>query len=268
MTVSLKHNRVSTQPDDASKPELVQPSEWNDEHALTQAGERMLGKPTAGAGATEEMTGAQVLSFAGAEAAGAAAAAVAAHEAAPDPHAQYLTAAEGDALFLTPAEGNAAYDALGAASAAVTAHEGAADPHTGYQKESEKSAASGYASLDGTTKVPTAELGTGVADATTFLRGDRSWASPGASSTNIKATTVTVSAPIGDASFTVADADVSPSSQIKIGWGNCAQSDANHPGMGAVGFNAIPGSGQFTAELFSLDNTELFGDFKLNYLVG
>ncbi|UCG88387.1 MAG: hypothetical protein JSW71_07550, partial [Gemmatimonadota bacterium] len=35
----------------------------------------------------------------------------------------------------------------------VGTHEGEADPHTGYQKESEKGAASGYASLDGSTKV-------------------------------------------------------------------------------------------------------------------
>jgi hypothetical protein len=40
------------------------------------------------------------------------AAGITAHEAAGDPHPGYLTAAEGDALFLTPAEGNAAYAAL------------------------------------------------------------------------------------------------------------------------------------------------------------
>ncbi len=48
-------------------------------------------------------------------------AAFVAHLAAGDPHPQYLTAAEGDALFLTPAEGNAAYDALGSAAAAQAA---------------------------------------------------------------------------------------------------------------------------------------------------
>lgn len=52
------------------------------------------------------------------------------------------------------------------------------DPHTQYQQESEKSAANGYASLDATTKVPTAELGTGSPGATNFLRGDRAWAVP------------------------------------------------------------------------------------------
>lgn len=58
------------------------------------------------------------------------------------------------------------------------------DDHTQYQKESEKSAASGYASLDGTTKVPTAELGTGAADNTVFLRGDRAWAAAGSGVTD------------------------------------------------------------------------------------
>jgi hypothetical protein len=93
-----------------------------------------------------------------------------AHAAAADPHPGYLT----------PAEGNAAYDATGAAAAAQTAaesfatsavstHAAAADPHTGYQKESEKAAASGYASLDVGTKVPIAQLPTGTTGVTVAL---------------------------------------------------------------------------------------------------
>jgi hypothetical protein len=54
----------------------------------------------------------------------------------------------------------------------------AADPLPQYQKESEKGAASGYASLDAGTKVPTAQLGSGTADSTTFLRGDQTYAVP------------------------------------------------------------------------------------------
>jgi hypothetical protein len=46
------------------------------------------------------------------------------------------------------------------------------------QNLDEKSVADGYASLDGTTKVPTAELGTGTADSGKFLRGDRAWETP------------------------------------------------------------------------------------------
>ena len=73
---------------------------------------------------------------------------------------------------------DAAYDAIGAATSAVSAHAGAADPHTGYQKESEKAAASGYASLDTNTRVPLAQLGSGSPSGSNFLRGDGSWAVP------------------------------------------------------------------------------------------
>jgi hypothetical protein len=43
------------------------------------------------------------------------------------------------------------------------------DDHTQYQKESEKAAASGYASLDGSTKVPLAQLPTGTTSSTVAL---------------------------------------------------------------------------------------------------
>lgn len=61
-----------------------------------------------------------------------AAAALAAHVAAGDPHPGYTTAAE--------------------LSTAISNHEAAADPHTGYQKESEKDAASGYAGLNASSR--------------------------------------------------------------------------------------------------------------------
>lgn len=60
-------------------------------------------------------------------------------------------------------------------AAAITTHEGLSDPHTGYQKESEKDAASGYPSLDGSTLVPAAELGTGTPTSAKFLDGSRAW---------------------------------------------------------------------------------------------
>lgn len=66
---------------------------------------------------------------------GAAAAAVAAHEAAADPHPQYTTAAE--------------------LSAAVTAHEAAADPHPQYTTAAEASAAAPVQSVAGKTGVVT-----------------------------------------------------------------------------------------------------------------
>ena len=55
------------------------------------------------------------------------------------------------------------------------------DDHTQYQKESEKGSASGYAGLDASSFVPTANLGSGTADGTVFLRGDQTWAAAGGS---------------------------------------------------------------------------------------
>ena len=43
-------------------------------------------------------------------------------------------------------------------TSAISTHAGLADPHTGYQQESEKGAVNGYAPLDGTSKVPIANL--------------------------------------------------------------------------------------------------------------
>lgn len=60
----------------------------------------------------------------------------------------------------------------------IAAHVLEADPHTQYQKESEKGTASGYASLDAGTKIPTVELGGAGADNTKFLRGDQTWQVP------------------------------------------------------------------------------------------
>lgn len=93
MTVRANHAFVSAIPD-GPDPNKVQATNWNAEHELTQAASRMLGIPGAVPGPTEEMTGAQVLAFAGAEASGAAAAAVAAHEGAADPHVGYQKESE------------------------------------------------------------------------------------------------------------------------------------------------------------------------------
>jgi len=69
---------------------------------------------------------------------------IAAHVALADPHPVYLTSAEG----------NAAYEVIGA----VAAHVALADPHVQYQKESEKGVANGYASLDSGGTVPDAQI--------------------------------------------------------------------------------------------------------------
>jgi hypothetical protein len=54
MAISLKHLFQSAKTDGPDNT-IVQPSDWNDEHVLTQATNRLLGRTTAGAGATEEI---------------------------------------------------------------------------------------------------------------------------------------------------------------------------------------------------------------------
>jgi len=62
MAISLKHNFVSTK-SDGPNATLIRPSDWNAEHAITQATARILGRVTAGEGATEELTADQMRAF-------------------------------------------------------------------------------------------------------------------------------------------------------------------------------------------------------------
>lgn len=55
MTVSLKHKFTSAKTDGADT-SLVRPSNWNDEHDLTLAASKLLGRATASTGAAEEIT--------------------------------------------------------------------------------------------------------------------------------------------------------------------------------------------------------------------
>lgn len=55
MAISLKHLFQSAKTDGPDNT-IVQPSDWNDEHVLTQATGKILGRTTAGAGATEEIS--------------------------------------------------------------------------------------------------------------------------------------------------------------------------------------------------------------------
>jgi len=60
----------------------------------------------------------------------------------------------------------------------ITAHLAASDPHPQYEQVGNKGQVSGYAELDASSHVPTAQLGTGTANSTKFLRGDQAWAAP------------------------------------------------------------------------------------------
>lgn len=60
------------------------------------------------------------------------------------------------------------------------------DDHTQYQKESEKAAASGYASLGADSLVPQDQLGTGAQDGTKFLRDDGTWQVAGGGAADVQ----------------------------------------------------------------------------------
>ncbi len=64
MTVSLKHAFASAKADSGDAT-LIQPSNWNAEHTLTQATGKLLGRSTAGVGATEEISVGTGLSLSG-----------------------------------------------------------------------------------------------------------------------------------------------------------------------------------------------------------
>ena len=101
----------------------------------------------------------------------AAAALDATHAGAADPHTGYrLESADHSHASTGLQGGTVAHSALTGLTTG--------DDHTQYQKESEKNAASGYAGLDASTLLAAAQHGTGTPDSTTFLRGDRTWATP------------------------------------------------------------------------------------------
>ena len=64
MTVSLKHTFQSAKTDSADVT-IVQPSNWNQEHDLTLATNKVLGRATAGTGAAEELSVGTALSISG-----------------------------------------------------------------------------------------------------------------------------------------------------------------------------------------------------------
>jgi len=61
---------------------------------------------------------------------------------------------------------------------------GAGGTDSQYELVARKGVANGYAGLDASTHVPTAQLGSGTASSSTFLRGDQTWSAGGSGMTN------------------------------------------------------------------------------------
>ena len=160
----------------------------------------------------------------GADAAGTSAAGIAAHEAAPDPHPVYTTAAEASA----------------AASAAVATHEGLADPHPVYTTAAEAAAAAPVQSVNGNT-------GAVVLSTTDIAEGTNLYYTEGRVSANVDVT--------ANSAHRVNTANPHSTSIANIGSGTLAQlntavSDANLiPDTRAINNGyAITGGGNLTAD--------------------
>ena len=152
---------------------------------------------------------------------GTTATAVATHVGESDPHAQYLLTAEADTLFLTPAEGDAAYAGL----AHATRHKsGGADAI----KLDELAAPTDITTLNATVALHglCPKLGGGT---TNFLRADGAWAAPpaGGSGNNGTATIDFGPTPNDSASIAVTgQTDITSAAHVRAWF----QRDATAPG--------------------------------------
>jgi len=91
----------------------------------------------------------------------------------------------------------------------------------------------------------------------------------GGGSTDIKPITVNVSNRAKDFKINVVDATVLATSQILVNWGNLSNIEQNHPSLSEVEFNISNIQiGSFDLELYAKNKESLFGNYKLNYLVG
>lgn len=112
----------------------------------------------------------------------------------------------------------------------------------------------------------TARLGSGAANATTFLRGDQTWAVPAGGGASWSTATLDMgSTPKREHAITVVDGAITPSSKLIVVWGTTTDADINTPDFEVITFAGRPGSGIGTV-IFS-SPTPIAGLIKISYQV-
>lgn len=206
-----------------------------------------------------------------------AAGAIAAHEAAGDPHPIYLRLVEADLLYAALLHAHAISDVTGLQAAldlkvpATRAVNTSAPLTGGGDLSADRTLGISDFVGSGATHARGAVPDPGVTAGTTkFLREDATWAVPPSGSFTVTEVELDFGATaLHEKEFTITDAAVSGASKLLMLPSSAAPTsrDVDEPEMEAFECRCRPGSGQFAAFISSLEG-RVEGKYKFNYSVG